>query len=309
MKCMVLSDYHGSEALRLQDTGQLLPGVDELLVSVEAAGVNPVDAKMCRGLLKEFLPVEFPYVPGSDFSGVVVSVGPGGDPSYVGQRVMGMIDVQRGGAYAELAVVPVTRAVPVPDSVELMDAAALPMGVMTGYDLIEIGLDVRAGEKVIVTGAAGSVGRAAVFAAAERGAEVVAVVRSIPETAISGASSVIAASDDKPLEALSGLDCVADTVGGGLAQRLCGALRSGGRFSTVVGSFAPLPETNGAYSISTVVVDPRPEPLARFAAALAAGKVALPPVRTLPLAEAAHAHAMLLAGGAGRKLILLPKSG
>lgn len=306
MKCVRLHEYGGAEQLRVEQMAAPHPGEGEVLVEVAGAGVNPVDTKVRSGILKDLLPLTFPCVLGADFAGTIVAVGPGVDQSRIGERVMGMVDVLRGGAYAERMTADSERAVPVPDGLDLMDAAALPMGVMTGYDLIELGLDVQSGEKVVVTGAAGSVGRAAVFAAAERGAQVIALVRSTPDTPISGASAVIELGDKAAIAQAAPFDCVADTVGGDLAAELCGYLRAGGRFSTVVGALAPLQPSNGAYSVSAVVVSPRAEPLARFAKAMVSGKAELPTARQMPLEDAAQAHELLAGGGVGRKLVLVP---
>ena len=303
MKCARLHEYGGPENLRVEEIDPPRPGYGEVLIAVAGASVNPVDIKLRGGKLKELLPLDLPCVLGADFAGTIVAVGPGVESDRVGERVMGMVDVQRGGAYAERMTAPAERAMPVPVGLDLVDAAALPMGMMTGYDLIELGLNVQSGERVAVTGAAGSVGRAAVFAAAARGAQVVALVRSEPDTPISGAASVIEVGD---VATAGPFDCVADTVGGDIVDQLCSKLRPGGRMSTVVGALAPRASRNGAFTVSAVIVEPRPEPLAHFAGALVSGQAELPAVRRFPLDDAAQAHRLLEAGRAGRKFVLVP---
>ncbi|MBX3260527.1 MAG: NADP-dependent oxidoreductase [Labilithrix sp.] len=179
----------GTEQLRIEEIDPPRPGPGELLIDVAAAAVTPADIKFRSGVFKDMMPLSLPFVLGADFAGTVRAVGEGVHGSRVGEKVMGMVSVLRGGAYAEQMVVGAGEAAPVPDGLDLADAAALPMGVLTGDDLIERGLNVRAGERVMVTGAAGSVGRAAVYSAAERGAQVLAVVRSKPQPPISGAST------------------------------------------------------------------------------------------------------------------------
>lgn len=210
----------GTEQLRIEEIDPPRPGPGELLIDVAAAAVTPADIKF-RSL-------------GADFAGTVRAVGEGVHGSRVGEKVMGMVSVLRGGAYAEQMVVGAGEAAPVPDGLDLADAAALPMGVLTGDDLIERGLNVRAGERVMVTGAAGSVGRAAVYSAAERGAQVLAVVRSKPQPPISGASTTLVLQERGALVEAGPVDCVADTVGGDAAEAALGQFKPGGRLATVV---------------------------------------------------------------------------
>ena len=305
MKTIRLQEYGDSNQLRLEEIDPPVPGPDEVLIRIAGAAVNPVDTKIRRGFLKSWLPLTLPVTLGADFSGTIVSVGPNVNTSRLGERVMGMVSVQQLGAYAEQMVVPAHEAVRVPDAIDLVDASALPMGGMTGYDLTEKGIAPQRGEKVIVTGAGGSVGRAAVFAAAERGAEVIALVRSQPETAISGATSTVMVGDEAALRAAGPFDCVADTVGGEVAQSLFAHLRPGGRFATAVTPVPTPPEGRGI-TVQHVIVQSDAGTLTRFAEAIASGRAVLPPTRRYPLEKAAEVHELILKGGTGGKLILVP---
>lgn len=218
----------GTEQLRIEEIDPPRPGPGELLIDVAAAAVPPADIKFRSGVFKDMVPLSRPFVLGADFAGTVRAVGEGVHGSRVGEKIMGMVSVLRGGAYAEQMVVGAGEAAPVPDGLDLADAAALPMGVLTGDDLIERGLNVRAGERVMVTGAAGSVGRAAVYSAAERGAQVLAVVRSKPQPPISGASTTLVLQERGALVEAGPVDCVADTVGGDAAEAALGQFKPGG---------------------------------------------------------------------------------
>ena len=303
MKCVRLYQYGGVDQFRVEEIEPPRPGPGEVLIDIAAAAVNPVDTKLRSGVLKDWLPLAFPCVLGADFSGTIVAVGPGINSDRVGERVMGMVSVLRGGAYAEQMVVGADEAIRMPDELDLVDAAALPMGVMTGYDLIQEGLNVRAGERVIVTGAGGSVGRAAAFAASERGAQVIALVRTMPDTTISGASATILISDKEAVSENGPFDCIADTIGGSAAEALIDYLKPNGRFSTVVSQMPIVPE--GPISVSRVIVKANGSNLARFATAVTSGVVSLPSARRFPLEGAAEAHRMLEAGGIGSKLLLV----
>ncbi len=305
MKAIRYLEYGGVEQLRLEEVDTPRAGPGEVLIKVAAAGVNPVDCKLRSGVAKEFLPLSLPYIPGGDFSGTIIAVGAGVDEARTGERVMGMVSILDGGTYAEQIAVKSDQAVLVPDGIDLQLAAALPMGTMTGYDLVDIGLEVGAGESVVVTGAAGSVGRAAVYAAAKRGAKVVALVREHPHLPIGGASSTIVVSDEEAIAAAGPFDCVADIVGGDLAQSLVAHLRSDGRFATVVGQLPKMPDST-AIKAKAIVVSPDTSKLLAFANAFANGDVDLPATREFPLQKAAEAHALLESGRVGGKLLLIP---
>ena len=141
------------------------------------------------------MPLTLPAVLGRDAAGTVAAMGPGVTAFAVGDRVLGRVP---GGGYAELVVAPVDAWAPVPATLDLADAGALPLVVLTGAQLAEEATDARAGETILVTGATGSVGRAAVFAAKARGAKVYAGVRAKhqAEAAKLGADAVVAIDDD-----------------------------------------------------------------------------------------------------------------
>ena len=305
MKSIRYHDYGGPEQLRFEEIDAPVAAAGEVLIEVAAAAVNPVDYKLRNGWAREALPLTLPYVPGGDFSGTIVAVGSGVEEARVGEQVMGMVSVLRGGAYAEQLSVPSQEAVVIPKGLDLVEAAALPMGVMTGYDLIQKGLDVQSGEKVLVTGAAGSVGRAAVYVAASRGAHVVALVRAPVDIPISGAAQTIVLPDERAITEAGPYDAVADTVAGDLAQALVAHVRPGGRFTTVVGQLPTASEDSGI-TVQHIVVENNSANLLHFAEAVFAGKVQVPVPQRLPLDQAAEAHRRLEAGGVVGKLLLVP---
>jgi NADPH:quinone reductase-like Zn-dependent oxidoreductase len=209
---------------------------------------------------------------------------------------MGMINPARNGAYAEKIVAPAAAFVTVPDGVDLADAAALPMGCLTGVQLIELGAKARAGQRILVTGAAGSVGRAAVYAAVMTGAEVVA---GLPLAAI------VDLGDPEAVAAAGPFDAIADTVGGRVAERLCRYVKPGGVLASVA-SPAPLPPVGSPVASAPVWVSFDGPRLAKFAADLRANGWTMPVAMKLPLAEAAKAHTLIEAGGLGGKILLTP---
>ena len=127
---------------------------------VAAAGVNPIDYKWRAGLTKDFYPMQFPALIGVDMSGTVVNAGPGVEEFTEGNRVFAMAD----NTYAELCVVKADALADIPEGLDLIQAAALPLVTVTGNQLLSA-TGIKAGQTVLVAGAQGGVGRSAVFTA------------------------------------------------------------------------------------------------------------------------------------------------
>src|SRR5277367_2437111 len=223
MKAIVVHQYGGPEVLKFEEYPDPVAGPGEVLVRVAAASVNPIDYKRRAGFTKDFYPMTFPGLIGVDISGTVVKLGPGVEGFAVGDQVFAMAD----NTYAELCVVKADVLPKVPKGLDLIQAAALPLVTTTGNQLL-LATGIKAGQTVLVVGAAGSVGRSAVFTAKERGATVIAGIlkRQIQtdEAKIKiktvGADQVVATDDDTAIANLSPLDAVADTVGGRTAEKL-----------------------------------------------------------------------------------------
>jgi len=307
IKAAVVNAYGGPEALTYQDVKQPLPGPGEILVKVAAAGVNPVDGKLRSGVLSLFMPLQFPAQLGGDVSGTVEAVGDGVTGFKAGDRVIGMINPAADGAYAEKIVASAGFFTKLADGVDLVDAAALPMGALTGIQLIELGVKPQPGQRILVTGAGGSVGRAAAYVAAAAGALVVAGVRGKAKSQVEDlpVAAIVDLADADEVAAAGPYDAIADTVGGRVAERLCKHLRAGGVLASVC-SPPPLPPVGSSISLAPVWVSFDGPRLARFVADLAAKGWTMPVAHRVPLAEAARAHALLDAGGVGGKILIVP---
>lgn len=306
MQAVLLHQYGGPEQLRYETVPEPVAGAGEILVKVAAAAVNPVDAKARRGVMDLFMPLRFPARIGGDVSGTVEAVGEGVTGFAVGDRVMGMLNPFAEGSYGEKIAAPAAAFAKVPAGLDLVDAAALPTGVLTGLQLIEDGLQPKAGDRVLVVGAGGSVGRAAVYAAVARGAQVIAGVRGRSRAAVADlpVAAVVDLDDAAAVAAAGPFDGIADTVGGRVAERLCDRLRPGAALASVAAP-PPVPE-DAAIPVIPVWVGFNAERLTRFAEAVAQGRYQVPIAHRLPLAQAAQAHALLEAGGVNGKILLLP---
>jgi NADPH:quinone reductase-like Zn-dependent oxidoreductase len=251
MKAVVVHQYGGPEVLQFEDYPDPVPGPGEVLVRVAATSVNPLDYKRRAGLMKDSFPIKFPGLIGTDISGTVVKIGPGVEDFSVGDQLFAMAD----NTYAELCVVKAAVLAKVPKGLDLTQAAALPLVTTTGNQLLTA-TGVKAGETVLVVGAAGNVGRSAVFTAKSRGATVIAGVleRQIVDlqggdAKTVGADQFVATDDDTAIANLPLLDAVADTVGGRTAEKLIAKVKPGRVYASVVA----VPQNTAEYPSVKVV--------------------------------------------------------
>jgi NADPH:quinone reductase-like Zn-dependent oxidoreductase len=301
MKAIVVHEYGGPEVLKYEDYPDPVPGRGEVLVRVAAASINPIDYKRRAGLTKDFYPMQFPSLIGVDVSGTVVKVGPGVEAFTAGNRVFAMAD----NTYAELCVVKADALADIPEGLDLIEAAALPVVTVTGNQLLAA-TEIKAGQTVMVVGAAGNVGRSAVFTAKQRGATLIAGVlkRQFDQAKTVGADQLVATDDDTALASLSPLDAVADTVGGKTAEKLIGKVKPGGVYASVVEA----PQSAAYYpSVKMVHVFSHfdRQTLQFMAEAVRDGKLVIPIGHKMPLSKAAEAHAAAEKGGIG-KILLVP---
>ncbi len=301
MKAIVVHEYGGPEELRFEEYPDPVAGAGEVLVRVAAASVNPIDYKRRAGLTKDFYPMHFPSLIGVDMSGTVVKVGPDVEAFTDGDKVFAMAD----NTYAEFCVVKAEVLADIPEGLDLIDAAALPLVTVTGNQLLSA-TEIKAGQTVMVVGAVGNVGRSAVFTAKDRGATVIAGVlkKQMDEAKTVGADQVVATDDDAAIASFPLVDAVADAVGGKTAEKLIAKVKPGGVFATVVGA----PQNAAKYpsiKVTPVFSHFDRDTLQFMAEAVRDGELVIPIGRKMPLREAAEAQAMAEKGGMG-KILLLP---
>jgi NADPH:quinone reductase-like Zn-dependent oxidoreductase len=300
MKAIVVHQYGAPEVLKFEDYPDPVPGPNEVLVRVAAASVNPIDYKRRAGLTKDFYPMHFPSLIGVDVAGTVAMVGPGVEGFSVGDQVFAMAD----NTYAELCVINAGVLAKIPTGLDLIQAAALPLVTTTGNQLLSA-TGIKAGQTVLVVGAAGNVGRSAVFTAKQRGATAIAGVlkRQMDEAKTVGADQVVATDDDSAIANLPPLDAVADAVGGRIAEKLIARVKPEGVYASVVG----LPRNAANYpSVKTSHVFSKfdRKTLEFMAEAVRDGKLVIPISQKLPLRAAAEAQATAEKGGIGKILLV-----
>lgn len=305
MRAIVHHEFGGPEVLGLATVDTPEPGPGQVRVRVVAAGVNPADHKIRSGLLREVFPTTFPAVPGMEFAGIVDALGAGGAGHAgvaVGDEVFGWSAT---GAYAEYALAEVFA--PKPAELSFEAAAALPVAGETARRVLEL-LAVKEGETLLLHGAAGGVGQAAVQLAIRLGATVVGTASPANHDFLRALGAVPVAYGDGLADrvravAPQGVDAVFDAAG---HDTLPASIElRGGTADRVVTIAAPDAAEHG------VPFSPggTPQAVARawFAehAALAVqGRLTVPVVETFALADAAKAHELSEAGHVRGKLVI-----
>jgi NADPH:quinone reductase-like Zn-dependent oxidoreductase len=235
MKAAFIQAFGGPDRVTVGDAKLRAPQADEIVVCVEAAAINPLDLKIIAGYMEQVFPIERPYVPGTDFSGVVESVGAQATHLKAGDRVVGRTAPGAGGALAKQVVIAASGVVLMPPGMSFEQGAALPTVFGTASQaLFDIG-ELKQGETVLIHAAAGGVGSMAVQLAHEAGARVIAtasernhdLVRSL------GAGDVIDYRT-QDVSQLRGIDLVIDTIGGDTLAKSWAVLDAGGRIATTV---------------------------------------------------------------------------
>ena len=321
MKAIRVHRWGGPEVLQLEEVPAPTPGPGQVVVRVEAAGINFIDVYQRTGHYKTPLP----FTPGQEAAGTVTAVGPGVTAPRVGDRVAytGVL-----GAYAENAVAPADRVVMLPDAVSAEQGAAAMLQGMTAHYLATSTYPLKPGDACLVHAAAGGVGLLLCQIAKARGARVIGTASTREKAALAraaGADDVILYTEqDFEVEvkrlAGAGLQVVYDSVGKATFEKGLNCLQPRGMMvlfgqsSGPVGPFDPqvLNQKGSLYLTRPTVANyiaTRAELLARAADVLAwvhHGKLKLRIAHTFPLAEAAEAHRQLEGRKTTGKVLLIP---
>ncbi len=315
MRAIVFDQFGSPDVLHLREVPLPTPGPGQVRVAVHAAGTNPVDAGNRQD--GSWAELQLPVIPGSEASGVVDAVGPGVTQVAPGEEVFYLADFLRQscGTYAEYHIVDEALLAPKPPGLSHVEAAALPLAAGTAYELIIRRLAVKAGEWVLLSGAAGGVGSAALQLAVAQGAQVIAVARTVHHPLLKelGAFACLDYTTHEVVaeaQAIAGgpVDAVADCVGGVTIAQSLGALRPFGRAATIA-SVQGDPEQWGLLvdlniTLHGILVRPDRQRLESLTSLVGCG--ALRPIiaQVLPLEAAAHAHRRLETRHGHGKIVL-----
>ena len=275
------------------------PGPDEVLIKVRAAGVNPVDWKAAGGRVGQ--------VPGTDVSGVIDTLGEGVSGWKVGEPVLGF--ARQSGSYAEYAVIPVSSLARKPRSMTFEEAAGVPIAAETAFRALHEAGGIKRGQTVLIHGAAGGVGSAAVQIARAAGARVIgtASANNLEFLKSIGADQAIDYKAQKFEDLVRNVDLVLNTANAETTARSVQVVRAGGALVTIVGS------TDAAACAAAKIRCARPdrttgasnaELLARVGELADAGKFKVYVDGVYPMADAARAWEKSRDGHTRGKLII-----
>jgi len=304
MKAVQLIRFEGLGSVEIAEIETPVVAEKKVLVVVHAAGVNPFDWKLTTGMM----PVDFPFVLGGDFAGVVRETGPGVDGLREGDEVYGTASrFSRGsGSFAELALAAATVIARKPAELGMLEAGAIPLTGVSALQALTEHMELRSGQKILVHGGAGGIGTAAIQIARHLGARVATTVRAAQSEYVRaiGADEIIDRESQQFEALLHDYDAVFDTVGGETCRRSFRVLKRGGVLVSMVEKFEG--EHAGERDVraigqATKVTRKRLEELAGL---IDQGVVAVHIDRVFPLERAAEALAHLHEGHPRGKVVL-----
>jgi NADPH:quinone reductase-like Zn-dependent oxidoreductase len=294
MKAVRITQFGGPETLHLETIPVPRPGEGELLVKVAAAGVNPVDYKIRGGKYPAVKQDKLPFVLGRDVAGTVIECGPAAGRFAKGESIYAMPGLGRGG-YAEYALVKATEAAPKPQSLDAIQAGAVPLAALTAWQGLFRHGNLKPGQRVLIHGASGGVGHFAVQFAKAKGAWVAATASAghLDFVRRLGADEVIDYQAQRFEDDLHDLDLVFDLVGGETQERSWDVLKQGGALVSTLNE--PSREKAAARGVRALryTVSESGADLAAIGELIDAGKVKPVITRTYQLKEAAAAQEFL----------------
>jgi NADPH:quinone reductase-like Zn-dependent oxidoreductase len=297
MHAVVMHETGDPDVLLYEETARPEPGEGEVLIRVRAASVNPIDWKYRRG----YMPKDLPAILGNDISGTVELSRAAGFAE--GDEVFG---IAASGGYAEFASTPAALIASKPAAISHEQAAAIPVAGLTAWQALFDRGKLEKGQSALIAGAAGGVGHFATQLAAQAGARTIGIGSPRNEEFVRGlgAAEYLDYTSQDVAQAAGEVDFAFDTVGGEVTQTLLSAVRSGGAIVVIAG--APPEQEAAARGVRAerLIMSPTSEQLEHVAGLVAGGEVHVEIAETIPLREAARAHALSESGHTRGKIIL-----
>lgn len=287
MKASFFRRFGGPEVLEYGELPDPVPAAGEVLIDIHAASINAADWKMRTGQYPG--KIDFPHVPGRDFSGVVAKAA--GDLK-VGEEVFGVCEVPREGAYAEKIAIRHDIVTRKPAQLTHVQSAAIALIGLTALVSIEDTLKLKRGETILIQGGAGGVAGFGIALAKHIGARVITTASASNHDYVRklGADEVIDYRSQDFTKLVKNVDAVFDTVGGDVTTQSFSVLKPGGRLASVAAGFAmPKSPREDVASLRPKVDRDRPH-LDRVAELVVQGIIPMPQITEYPLANAADAH-------------------
>lgn len=301
MKAIRIHSYGKSSELKVEETPVPKVGANDVLVKIHDAGINPIDWKIRAGHMKDFRPAIFPLTMGQDFAGEITELGAKVKNFTIGDRVFGFAD----GSYAEFAAVSEDKIAQMPKSLDFDLAASLPTPGLSAFQMIKK-IDLKAGQKILIHGAAGAVGSLAVQLAKHLGAEVIATALASDKEYLEkiGAKTVVDFNTQKFEEFAENLDAVIDLVGGETLSRSYQCVHKGGTVITSVGPVKDSEATAHGVKALQFMMSPNAADLQEIAKLADGGQIKPRVSSFVPFENAQEAQELNESGRSHGKVIL-----
>ncbi len=306
MKAIVVHEYGGPEVLRYEDVARPEPKDDQILIRVIAAGVNPVDASLRSGRYAKFFGTRLPFIPGSDFAGVVEKAGSKITKFKTGDSVFAYTELKDGGGYAEYAVATEAEAALKSNSINDIEAAAVPIVALTAWQALIDTAKLNAGQAVLIHGGSGGVGTFAIQIAKARGAKVIATASTANQDLLKqlGADVAIDYTKQKFEDIAKDVDVVLDSVGKDTLARSYGVVKKGGFIVSIVGRPDPAELDKHGIRGAALSVEPNSDELAEIGKLIDEKKIKVIVSQTFPLSDAIKAQEQVATGHTRGKIVL-----
>lgn len=311
MKAAQINGYGGLEAVQVGEADKPTPAAGQVLVEVHAAAVNPFDVKVREGLVRNMAELNFPATLGGDAAGTVAALGAGVTGFQLGQAVYGQAGALSGqGSFAEFTPVKAEQLAAKPTSLDFTAAAALPLVGCSAYQALVDHINLKAGQKILIHGAAGGIGSVAVQLAKHLGADVAATAGAEDADFVKslGADEVIDYRGQDFAALLKDYDAVFDTVGGETNRKSYTVLKPGGALVSM--SEKPDDELVNKYAVLYTAQFTRTttERLTKVAELVDAGNLKVHIDKIFPLDQAAEALEYQKTGHPRGKIVIRIKS-
>lgn len=295
MKAVRIHQYGSPDVLVYEDAPRPSPAAGEVLVKVQAVGINPVDWKTRAGSgMSGRYGNAFPMIIGWDISGVVEALGEGATKFKVGDAVFGMVrfpDI--GSAYAEYVAAPETELALKPNNIDFIEAAAYPLVTLTAWQALFEAGNLSSGERLLIQGAAGGVGHVAVQIAKWKGTHVIGTgsTNNVEFLKELGVDQVVDYSTTRFEDVVEPVDMVLSCVGGDLLTRSLTVIKEGGRLVSIAGKPDQQQADQYPVKVDAILVRPVEEHLTEIANLIEQGNLKTVVNKVFDLKDMNKAHA------------------
>jgi NADPH:quinone reductase-like Zn-dependent oxidoreductase len=312
MKAVRFHEYGDPDVLRYEDVDEPVPGTGQVRVRVAGTTFNGVDGNIRAGFMQGPMPLTLPHIPGLDVAGTIDALGEGVSDFKVGDHVVGFLPFVVDGASAEYVLAPAESLALAPTSIPLADAAALPLVGLTAWQALFEHAELKAGQRILISGAGGAVGGYAVQLAKAAGAYVIATgsPRRSAHVTAAGADEVIdhtttevTTAVTEPVDVLFNLAPITPAAFTALAALVRGG--GGVVVSTTVWMPAPGDEERGVRAIDLFVRSDVKQ-LSELVARVDRGELTVDVAERVPLTDLVSVHARAAAGTLSGKVIVRP---